>query len=135
MEKFDKTNPYSPNAKNPDVKKTTIKVVAFLAVAIFFVVKCSCGSDDKATEKKTYDKIEALSHAQVYIKDKLKSPATAEFSGGVDGVTQSNDTTFTVLGAVDSQNGFGAILRSKYSCKVIFHPATNTHDIVNAVIE
>lgn len=135
MEKFDKVNPYNPKTPNPDSKKMVIKMVAFLVVVIFFVVKCGCGSDDKANEKKTYDKMDALTHAHLYIKDRLKSPATAEFGGGVEGVMQSNDTTFTVIGTVDSQNSFGAILRSNYSCKVIFHPKTDTHDIDNVIMD
>jgi hypothetical protein len=134
MEKFDKSNPYKPNTQNPDAKKMAIKIVAFLVVAIFFVIKCGC-SDDDENKIKTYDKIDALTHAQIYIKGKLKSPASAEFEGGADGVTKVNDTTFIVIGTVDSQNSFGAMLRSNYSCKVIFHPKTDTHDIENVIMQ
>ncbi|EKT4499561.1 hypothetical protein SL054_002241 [Flavobacterium psychrophilum] len=133
MEKFDKTNPYNPNVKNQDPKKAIITFLVFVVVAVFFVIKCSCSEEE--SKIKTYDKIEALTHAQIYIKSKLKSPATAEFEGGADGVTKVNDTTFTVIGTVDSQNSFGAMLRSNYSCKIIFHPKTETHDIVDAVIQ
>ena len=134
MEKFDKSNPYNPSTKPQDPKKAVISFLIFVVVAVFIVVKCGC-SNEEENKIKTYDKIDALTHAQIYIKSKLKSPASAEFEGGADGVIKINDTTFTVMGAVDSQNSFGAMLRSNYSCKVIFHPKTDTHDIENVIIQ
>lgn len=134
MEKFDKTNPYKFDTKKQDPKKTITIFLIFVVVAVLVVVKCSC-SNDEENKIKTYDKIDALTHAQIYIKEKLKSPASAEFEGGTDGVIKVNDTTFTVIGTVDSQNSFGAMLRSNYSCKVIFHPKTDTHDIENAIMK
>ncbi len=134
MEKFDKSNSYKPNTQKQDPKKAVITFLIFVVVAVFIVVKCGC-SNEEENKVKTYDKIDALTHAQIYIKDKLKSPASAEFEGGADGVTKVNDTTFIVIGTVDSQNSFGAMLRSNYSCKVIFHPKTDTHDIENAIIQ
>jgi len=134
MEKFDKSNPYNPTTKPQDPKKAVISFLIFVVVAVFIVVKCGC-SNDEENKIKTYDKIDALTHAQIYIKSKLKSPASAEFEGGADGVIKINDTTFTVMGAVDSQNSFGAMLRSNYSCKVIFHSKTDTHDIENVIIQ
>lgn len=134
MEKFNKSNPYNPSTKIQDPKKAVIALLIFLVVAVFIVVKCGC-SNEEENKIKTYDKIDALTHAQIYIKSKLKSPVSAEFEGGVGGVVKINDTTFTVIGTVDSQNGFGALLRSNYSCKVIFHPKTDTHDIENVVIQ
>lgn len=134
MEKFDKSNPYNPNTKPQAPKKAVISFLIFVVVAVFIVVKCGC-SNDEENKVKTYDKIDALTHAQIYIKSKLKSPASAEFEGGADGVIKINDTTFTVMGTVDSQNSFGAMLRSNYSCKVIFHPKTDTHDIENVIIQ
>ncbi len=134
MEKFDRSKPYNVNAKKQDPKKAIITFLVFTAVAVFAIVKCSC-SEDEGSKVKVYDKIEALTHAQLYIEKQLKSPSTAEFESGADGVTKVNDTTFIVIGTVDSQNSFGAMLRSNYSCKVIFHPKTDTHDIENVIMQ
>lgn len=50
-----------------------------------------------------------------FVKARLKAPATADFSG--ETVTGSG-TSYTVRGAVDSENSFGAKLRSTYVCVV-----------------
>lgn len=134
MEKFDKSNPYKPEAPRQDPKKAVITFLIFVVVAVFIVVKCGCSSEEE-NKVKTYDKIDALSQAHVHIKSLLKSPASAEFEGGAGEVTKINDTTFIVIGTVDSQNSFGAMLRSNYSCKVIFHPKTDTHDIENVIMQ
>lgn len=50
------------------------------------------------------------------VKTLLKAPSTAEFSNWQ---RQSNgDGKYTVTGTVDSQNGFGAMLRSQFGCTV-----------------
>jgi hypothetical protein len=49
------------------------------------------------------------------VKNELKSPASAQFSGE----TQSNldSSTVNIDGTVDSQNGFGAMIRSTFECQ------------------
>lgn len=69
----------------------------------------------------------ALVMAQGWVKDRLKSPGTADF-GGVwggdfqrpdDCVTVLDANTFRVRGWVDAQNGFGATVRTDFNCKVM----------------
>lgn len=50
-----------------------------------------------------------------FVPKRLKAPKTAEFSGVT--VTESGGV-YTVTGSVDSQNGFGALIRSSFTCKV-----------------
>ena len=65
--------------------------------------------------------------AQQFVKKRLRSPGTADF-GSVFGDYQDPDErasvvdakTFHVTGWVDSQNGFGAIIRTQWSCDVTF---------------
>lgn len=48
-----------------------------------------------------------------FVKDRLKSPSTAHFPSD----TSSHvGNTWTVHGSVDSENGFGASLRSTFTC-------------------
>lgn len=49
------------------------------------------------------------------VATRLKSPSTAEFSG-VRVMHKKSDDTWTVEGNVDSQNGFGATVRSRFVC-------------------
>ena len=68
------------------------------------------------TDEKTQLKL----WAEDNIKKILKSPSTAEFPGGFltpfeDWSFSKNGTTYTVSSYVDSQNGFGAMIRSQFT--------------------
>lgn len=56
------------------------------------------------------------------VKDKLKAPATAEFS---DEQAALEGSTWTVTGSVDSENSFGALIRSTYSCEAVHEGGQN----------
>jgi hypothetical protein len=59
-----------------------------------------------------------------YARTQLKSPSTADFPWGVieaqpaigDENKPTADQTWVVRSYVDSQNGFGAVVRTQYSC-------------------
>lgn len=51
-----------------------------------------------------------------FVKNRLKSPSTASFSGTT--AYGSGGGTYTATTTVDSQNSFGATLRSTWTCKV-----------------
>ena len=73
--------------------------------------------------KKVHSKLEAYTMSQGFVKNKLKSPSTAEFTCDYEkNVTQISDSMFVVNGFVDSQNSFGAMLRSSYRCTLLFKP-------------
>lgn len=57
--------------------------------------------------------VEAQIACENRIKDALKSPSTADFN---DDVTGSGP--YKVTGTVDSENSFGAMLRSDFQCTV-----------------
>jgi hypothetical protein len=50
------------------------------------------------------------------IRQKLRSPATAQFSGET---YSSGGNSYTVAGNVDAQNGFGAMLRDTWECTLV----------------
>lgn len=56
-----------------------------------------------------------------FVKERLTSPGSAKFPGyyerGVD-VTYLQNSLYAVRGFVDSQNGFGAMIRTQYSCQM-----------------
>lgn len=58
--------------------------------------------------------VSAQFHAEAFIK----SPATADF-GHAD-VTDKGNGVYHVKNYVDSQNSFGATVRSRYSCTVTY---------------
>lgn len=57
-----------------------------------------------------------------FVKDRLKSPSSAKFRNFYedDGevLVEGSGPQFKVVSTVDSQNGFGAMLRSSFVCTV-----------------
>jgi hypothetical protein len=73
---------------------------------------------EEATEDSTRDLSSvALLMSEKFMERMLVSPATAEFAGLLDerDFGKMNDDTYFVVSYVDSQNGFGARLRSNYN--------------------
>jgi len=66
-------------------------------------------------------KNDAWTMAKDFVRDRLKSPSTAEFPDSSDDgvvVSDNQDGTYDIVGYVDSQNSFGAMLRVKFVCKL-----------------
>lgn len=57
---------------------------------------------------------EATSQCESRVEQLLKSPSTAKFDSKATG-----SGTWTVNGTVDSENSFGAVVRSSYQCTVV----------------
>lgn len=132
MKNFNSCNVCKQNFKDQKLKKKLTKI-GFSTLAVFLsFTNFNCAQKE---DEKKYDENDALAHSHVYIQNKLLSPGSAQFEIGTDGVKKINDTTFIVNSYVDSQNKFGALLRSEYSLKIIFHPKEDSHDIVDAVIK
>jgi hypothetical protein len=67
------------------------------------------------------DSVSAWNVAKTFVADDLKSPTTAQFPGyDASFVTKTGDREYRVSSWVDSQNGFGAMVRSDWSCVVHF---------------
>ncbi len=52
------------------------------------------------------------------VESQLRAPATADFSGVFGSTITEHDETVEVIGYVDSENGFGANIRTDFSCTV-----------------
>lgn len=58
------------------------------------------------------------------VTNQLTSPSSAKFSDV--NTTKVSDTSWTSSGTVDSQNGYGAMLRSTWTCTASYDEATET---------
>lgn len=60
------------------------------------------------------------------VEGRLKAPATAEY-----GPVQSEqlNRVWTVAGTVDSENGFGALIRNTYECTAIWDAQAETASV------
>lgn len=62
-------------------------------------------------------RIEAYVSSKQFVADTLKAPSTARFCSYDEArVTRLSGERYRVVGWVDSQNSFGAMLRSDFSC-------------------
>ena len=89
-------------------------------IVIIFVFNQFSGNDKSVIDS---DPILAYNFAEDFIKDRLKAPSTAEFPGTFEKkkhVTDLGNGEYLIESWVDSQNGFGAMIRSRWSCKIIF---------------
>jgi hypothetical protein len=116
----------SKPTQDKKVKIVTGVIALVLFLWIFFSVK-SCFNDftelDTPTnqaEKKQYSIDEAFVSSQMFVEQRLQAPATAKFDYSSRNTKQLNDTTFLVKSFVDSENSYGALLRTDYSCVIIF---------------
>lgn len=119
--------------QNDENKKTTTNqklggclILAIITFIIFFSVK-SCFSSTPEEDKEKNEsniKMKVLTYSQLCVKEKLKSPASAEFPVDLNNVKIVNDSTFIINSYVDSQNSFGAMLRMNYLCEIIISKDT-----------
>ena len=66
------------------------------------------------------DEIAAWTMCELAVKDKLKSPSSASFpwAGAKDFTESLGEGRYRVRAYVDSQNTFGAMVRSQFVCEV-----------------
>lgn len=98
----------------------------------------------KAAEKKARDDEKACSNdvsafvmSQSFVKQRLKAPASADFPNiSSEGVKTSymGDCTHQVLAYVDSQNSFGAKIRTKYYVKLKNQKGTDDWQLLDIKI-
>lgn len=75
------------------------------------------GGGSSSRDDSLGDSYTARYMCEEFVKDRLKSPGSADFSGQRESNT---GTAWTSSGAVDSENSFGATMRNTYTCTVRF---------------
>lgn len=131
-----------------NVGKIADRFLGFIVLAIitgFLINHCSQPKtpEDIAAEAAEINEscrngMNAQSMSEVFIKERLKAPSTAKFpSRWADGVTimYLGDCTSRVESYVDSQNGFGAMIRSRYVVKLSYNAKNNTYTAISVDIE
>lgn len=65
---------------------------------------------------------EAYGHCEIWVKERLKSPSTADFPSlflkDIEDFVKKDGTIYTVESYVDAQNSYGATIRSNFNCVV-----------------
>lgn len=67
--------------------------------------------------------------AMTFVEGHLRAPTTADFFSGTPPYAKyiPDDGTWAVVGTVDSQNGFGAMVRTKYAIVLKPDPGCNDY--------
>lgn len=100
--------------------------VLFVVIAVGYGIEVSTkdtsGSNTTSTQGSTSDLFLVYRYAEDAVKKDLKSPTTAEFPGRSERVNHVNylgDGEYKVNSWVDSQNSFGAIIRTNFSVVIV----------------
>lgn len=102
-----------------------VKVLLVLLGIGFFTSLMFAGTGEPTpqTMKQENPETWVVVYSQLYIEKLLKSPSTADFCG-LETVTNLGDNRYKVSSCVDSQNGFGAMIRSKWETTMIYSGST-----------
>lgn len=106
------------------IAKTVAGIIIFIFVATIFN-QCSQTNNSKRSSSSTKTEKNHMSVAYVCaqnkVKDSLKSPSTADFpwESYTDVTKELRKNEFQIKSYVDSQNSFGAEVRTHYDCNVI----------------
>ncbi len=106
-----------------------ISIVTIVVVFTLFrtIIGITSSPDTSSTQAQAgHDNIEVCVEAQHYVTELLKSPSTAKFPTCNDtSISQVSPDHYRVSAYVDSQNGFGAMLRSDWTIEYHYVGATN----------
>ena len=110
-----------PASKAPSKGAQIAAGIVALVVAAFClggIAYYAFGGHRGSTPALTDRSLEAKSMCETFVKKQLKAPATAKFSE--ESAAKVSDAEYTVAGSVDSQNSFGALLRSTFACDLTY---------------
>ena len=91
-----------------------------------------------ARARECHDVAEAYVMSQQFVKTRLKAPSTASFPWITDSdvsVVATKNCHFIVHAWVDSQNSFGAMLRSTYKAELHMLPDKNKWSAISVIID
>lgn len=77
----------------------------------------------KSPKKISHNNILAYNVSMDFVKDRLKSPSTAKFPSSSEKNQHTKylgNDAYEIVSWVDSQNAFGAMIRTKFRCEIKF---------------
>lgn len=119
-----KTNIQSKKPKKKSGCLTLVIIGAALLIIFYiFYIIGSNGDNSPLSNSTSANKFLAYNYAEDFVEKKLKSPSTAEFPGVTEKdkhITDLGGGKYKINSWVDSQNGFGATIRTNFSCTIVF---------------
>jgi hypothetical protein len=93
-----------------------LAVAALLVSCVGYVVSNGGDDGDSAGDDRNDGMAKVM--CEQFVEERLKAPASADFSGVFDTTVTGSGNDYTVRGYVDAQNSFGAQIRSDYTCEI-----------------
>lgn len=111
-------------------KKPMGRGAAIFTVVLFFTLMGGCvaavasGSHSSSSTSATTKELTAFDMCKQSVRAKLKAPSTAKFrdyfGDQAPSISGSGDGPYRIVSTVDSQNGFGAMIRTDFICTAIY---------------
>jgi hypothetical protein len=99
--------------------KASLGCISFIIISFILLLICVPSTEESKDE---LDKHIAYNYAMKIVKSNLKSPSTAKFPSvneSLSHINQFDTNKFQINSYVDSQNSFGATVRSNFEILVI----------------
>lgn len=120
-----------PKYTPEQLKRRNRKALAIaLPVGVVLLGLAVWGASLSASDAEPAGSGEAQQVCEQFVGDRLKAPGTAEFDHAN---TYREGLVWVVLGTVDSENGFGALLRTSFRCEV--EPVSDEWRLVDLSME
>jgi len=92
------------------------------AIAATIITKGCEYSNRWEQELATDYKFKAYLRAVDVVEERLKAPSTADFASYNESkVIEKKDNTYIVTSFVDAENSFGAMIRTRFTCKMHYY--------------
>lgn len=117
------------NVNQKQTAKGCLMLIVLLILIAFALYSCVYGFGPQPP-----DDFELKVDAQLIVKDYLVAPASAKF--GYDyGIQKISDYEYLVSSFVDSQNAYGAMIRSKFTVVIIYNKDWSKHSAKSVMID
>lgn len=116
-------------------KGTNPVLYALLFIIIITILGIVLSRGGKDKKHNTPDNIEAYSMAELFIKEKLKTPSTVKFPTVSNTTIHKNGFVWDINGFFDSQNIYSAYVRSNYSARIRYDSISGKWFLLDIKIE
>lgn len=104
-------------------------LVAALALVIATLACGGGGGSDEPGD------VEAYVMCQMFVKDRLKAPSTADFPATPYANIEQDGNLWTIDAWVDAENSFGAQIRTDFHCQVRYSDASEEWTLIELELE
>lgn len=88
-----------------------------ISIPLLLIGGCQAAISNASSDRDEPSEYDAIYFCKEFVKDKLKAPSTAKFSGEyATGV----GSTWTSSGVVESQNSYGGMVQARYTCDLTY---------------